>query len=169
MLDQPAIVLGPSGGQLGDRRRVVAFEPGCLELAAGHLASHYDLESPLAELKGRHSGKLGVQKFAVRLCVFAALCEILFDQSVKAVALPVQFFLQRDHLPPGRRLTHVSHLHGETSDGAELHDVRRKECTRDVANPSRRPASFRGRAVGSGNRSIFVALNAKKSSNAFVR
>jgi hypothetical protein len=66
----------------------VAGEPGGLLLSGGHPAGEDDLEGALAEVDGRGLDG-GAGSVAQRQLVVA--------QAVKAVAAPVEFFLQRDH------------------------------------------------------------------------
>ena len=64
------------------------LEPRRLQFALGHLPGHDDLEGPLAE------GEFGQ--------VVAGVAQIVGQQAVKLVALPVEFFLQGDHPAPDR-------------------------------------------------------------------
>ena len=64
------------------------LEPGRLQFALGHLPGHDDLEGPLAE------GEFGQ--------VVAGVAEVVGQQAVELVALPVEFFLQGDHLASDR-------------------------------------------------------------------
>src|SRR5712691_897273 len=67
------------------RRRSVPGEPRRVQSLVAHLAGYDNLESTLAQrhLTQRRKG-----------------AKIVVEQAVEAVALPVQVFLQSDHLPP---------------------------------------------------------------------
>ena len=62
----------------------MTIEPRSLQLASGHLASHGNLKSPLAERHGRE--------------LVGGEGEIVVEEFVGAVAEPVEVFLEGDHL-----------------------------------------------------------------------
>ena len=64
----------------------------CFEFALGHLPGHDDLEGPLAK------GEFGK--------IVAGVAKIVRQQAVKLVTVPVEFFLQGDHLAPKRCRCH---------------------------------------------------------------
>ena len=82
-LDDVAVVGGPVGRDLGDRRRAVPLEPRRLGLAGRDLAGEDDLERALAERDRRR--RLAEDR------------EIVGDQAVRAEHLPIELLLQRDH------------------------------------------------------------------------
>ena len=96
-------------GNLGDRRRAVPLEPGGFEFALGDLPGHDDLERPLAQ-----------DEFGQ---VVAVVSQVLGQQAVKLVALPVEFLLQGDH-PASNRLAACVELRPDRSavGVARLHD-----------------------------------------------
>ena len=71
-----------SGAASCRANQVVCSSPAAIS------ARHHDLEGPLPRPDRRG---------------FLAAGQVLVDQSVKAVALPVEFFLERDHPFPDRR------------------------------------------------------------------
>ena len=77
------VVRRPVRRDLGDRRRPVPLEPRRLLLASLRLASQHDLEGPLPERQRRQ--------------VIAVVRQVLVDQAVEPIDLPVQLLLQRDH------------------------------------------------------------------------
>src|SRR5208337_66686 len=62
------------------------LEPSCFQIALSHLASHDDLERPLAQ-----------REFPE---VVAVASHVLAEEAIEVVALPVEFFLQGDHPAP---------------------------------------------------------------------
>ena len=70
--------------QIGDRRRAMPDEPRRLQFPLVHLAGHDDLEGPFTQ-----------SKFGQ---VVAGVAQIVLQQAVTLVALPVEFFLKSDHL-----------------------------------------------------------------------
>lgn len=102
LLDELAVVVGPMVGEVGDRGAAMALEPGGLQVSGGDLATHANLEGALAELQGW--GWFGIGEVAIA-------------QAVVLVALPVEFFLQGDHL--GKGVLPVAFAAVEVLGGAE--------------------------------------------------
>jgi hypothetical protein len=83
-LDELPVVFGPLRRDLGDRRGAVALEPRRRELPGCHPSREYDLEGALSELDSRE--------------VLPRVREIVLREAVEAIALPVEFLLETDHL-----------------------------------------------------------------------
>ena len=89
-LDEFPILGWPVGREIRNGRRLMALEPGRLELACAIRRARTNLEGALAELRG------GVVRSIVAL---------LSIRPYNRVRLPVEFFLKRNHLLE-KRLAH---------------------------------------------------------------
>jgi len=72
-----------AGGGIGDGCGAVALKPGRVQFASSHLPHRDDFEGTLAEFERRR---------------VTVVCQVIVDQVVETVDLPVEFFLEGDHL-----------------------------------------------------------------------
>src|SRR5690606_16000318 len=82
-LDELAVGGRPVCRDLRDRGQAVTREPLSRDLAGRHLTREYNLEGPLAGLDARHG---------IGRCT-----QIVVEEAVEAVAVPIKLLLQSNH------------------------------------------------------------------------